>query len=294
MHPSTTRLASLLRWAAFIAVFLATALGLGAQRAQAADPVSEVRLYALDCGHLEAKDIGFLSDTGEYDGKPGAVGTPCFVIRHPKGILLWDTGLGDKLAESKAGLDTGGGHMTVPVTLAEQLKTLGLLPADVTFMAFSHMHFDHTGNANLFASGTTWLINQAELGFANSKPTPLGIQPDVFSAYKQAKTIMLTGDHDVFRDGSVRILKTPGHTPGHQVLLVKLKKSGVVVLSGDLWHQRASVKPRRVPVFNASRADTLASMDRIEKILANTKGRLVVQHDLADFKALPKFPAYLQ
>jgi N-acyl homoserine lactone hydrolase len=191
-------------------------------------------------------------------------------------------------------VDNGGVHLTVQVTLAEQLKALGLAPSDVTFLAFSHMHFDHTANANLFANGTTWLINQAELGFANAKPTPMGIQPEVFSAYKQAKTVMLTGDHDVFGDGSVRILKTPGHTPGHQVLFVKLKKSGVMLLSGDLWHQRASVKPHRVPGFNASRADTLASMDRVEKILANTQGRLVVQHDLGDFKALPKFPAYLQ
>jgi glyoxylase-like metal-dependent hydrolase (beta-lactamase superfamily II) len=291
---ASTQLAFTLRRAAFAGALLATTLVFGMQRAAAADPVSEVRLYALDCGHAEFKDMGFFADTGEYDGKPGAVGMPCFVIRHPKGTLLWDTGIGDKIAENKAGVDNGGVHLTVPVTLAEQLKTLGLLPSDVTFMAFSHMHFDHTGNANLFANGTTWLINQAELGFANSKPTPMGIQPEVFSAYKQAKTTMLTGDHDVFGDGSVRILKTPGHTPGHQVLLVKLKKSGVVVLSGDLWHQRASVKPHRVPVFNASRADTLASMDRIEKILANTKGRLVVQHDLGDFKALPKFPAYLQ
>jgi len=97
----------------------------------------------------------------------------------------------------------------------------------------------------------------------------------------------------VFGDGSVRILKAPGHTPGHQVLEVKLKKTGVVVLSGDLYHTDANRKFRRVPAFNASRADTLASIDRIEKIVQNTHARFIIQHSLEDIAALPKFPGYL-
>ena len=104
---------------------------------------------------------------------------------------------------------------------------------------------------------------------------------------------MIDGDHDVFGDGSVRILKAPGHTPGHQVLEIKLRKSGVVILSGDLYHTRDNRKYRRIPAINFERADTLASIDRIEKIVTNTKARLVVQHDMVDFRALPKFPAYL-
>jgi glyoxylase-like metal-dependent hydrolase (beta-lactamase superfamily II) len=97
----------------------------------------------------------------------------------------------------------------------------------------------------------------------------------------------------VFGDGSVRILKAPGHTPGHQVLEIKMKKSGTVILSGDLYHLRGNRMYRRVPIFNYERADTLASIDRIERIIKNTKARFVIQHDLADFKLLPKFPAYL-
>jgi len=91
----------------------------------------------------------------------------------------------------------------------------------------------------------------------------------------------------------VRILKAPGHTPGHQVLLLKLGKSGTVVLSGDLYHVRENRAHRRVPEFNTERADTLASMDRVERIVKNTKARFVVQHDPRDFRALPKFPAFL-
>lgn len=271
-----------------------------APKADAAKPdaakeaVKEVRLYALDCGHVDFKDMGIFSDTGELDGKAGNLVTPCFVIRHPKGTLLWDTGLGDKLAENKGG---GGGENgispVVTVTLAEQLKALGLSASDVTHMAFSHMHFDHTGNANSFP-GAIWLLNQAELNWATGKPTPFAIAPDTFSGYKTAKTIMVTGDHDVFGDGSVRILKAPGHTPGHQVLVLKLAKAGTVVLSGDLYHLRDNRKNKRMPTFNYDRADTLASFDRIEKIVNNKKARFVIQHDPNDFKALPKFPQYLQ
>jgi len=255
--------------------------------------VTGVRLYTLDCGRAELKDMAMFSDTGEYDGKPGAIAVSCFVIQHPKGTLVWDTGMGDNLAEKKDGADNGGIHMTVSVTLAEQLKALGLAPSDVTYVAFSHFHFDHTGNANLFTN-STWILNQSELNWALSSPTPGGVVPAVFSGYKTAKTNMINGDFDVFGDGSVRILRTPGHTPGHQVLEIRLKKAGTVILSGDLYHLRDNYLHQHVPDFNFSRADTLASMERIEKILKNSGARLVVQHDLGDFKAMPKFPAYLE
>jgi N-acyl homoserine lactone hydrolase len=104
---------------------------------------------------------------------------------------------------------------------------------------------------------------------------------------------MIDGDYDVFGDGTVRILAAPGHTPGHQVLELKLQKTGTVILSGDLYHLRTNREFMRVPVINASRADTLASMNRIETIVKNSKARVIVQHDPQDFLALPKLPAYL-
>jgi len=259
--------------------------------ARAADAVKEVRLYALDCGRIQLKDMGIFSDTGEYDGKPVAIVDPCWIIRHPKGTLLWDTGLGDKLAESKNGVDFDLGHMQVDVTLLDQLKAIGLTPADITFLSISHTHFDHTGNANEFPDAT-WILNKAEIAWAETRPNPF-VDPDRFNVYETAKTEMIDGDYDVFGDGTVRILKTPGHTPGHQSLLVKLKKAGTVIISGDLYHLRDNYRFRRVPGFNVERADTLASIDRINTILKNTKGRLIVHHDPQDFKALPAFPKYL-
>ena len=259
--------------------------------AQAADEVKHVRLYALDCGKIQIKDMAMFSDTGEYNGKPGVLVDPCFVIRHPKGTLVWDSGLGDKLAETKGGVDFDLGHMQVDATLLDQLKAIGLAPADVTYLSFSHTHFDHTGNANEFP-GATWILNKAELAWAESNPGPF-VKVETFSNYKTAKKQLIDGDYDVFGDGSVLILKTPGHTPGHQALELKLKKSGVVILSGDLFHLRDNFKFRRVPPFNVERADTLASIDRVATILKNTKGRLVVQHDAGDFNTLPKFPKFL-
>ncbi len=246
---------------------LAAALAVAAPL-RAADPAEAIRLYALDCGRASFKDSGFFSDTGEYDGKPGAVAVPCFLVRHPRGTLLWDTGLSDKIA-------------------------VGLSAGDVTYVAFSHLHFDHTSNANAFGA-STWILNGTDLKWALGTPTPFGVDPASFSAYSKAKSQMIDGDHDVFRDGTVRILRTPGHTPGHQVLLLQLRKSGTVILSGDLYHLRDNRKFRRIPTFNSSRAETLASIDRIERIIRNRKARLVVQHDPNDFAALPKFPAYLE
>jgi len=179
--------------------------------------------------------------------------------------------------------------MQVDVTLLDQLKTIGLTPADITYLSFSHTHGDHVGNANEFPDAT-WILNKAEIAWAESRPQPY-VNPDTFSAYKTAKTQMIDGDYDVFGDGSVRILKTPGHTPGHQSLLVRLKKAGTVIISGDLFHLRENYRFRRVPPFNVERADTLASIDRIST--KSTKGRLVVHHDPRDFKALPAFPKYL-
>jgi N-acyl homoserine lactone hydrolase len=275
------------------AILFAAVLFVFGPVASAAEPPAQVRLHALDCGSITAKQLGLFSDTGEYDGKTGELVDPCFVVRHPKGVLVWDTGLGDAIAAQKDGVTNGPFHLRVNVTLASQLEQLGLKPADVNFIAFSHFHFDHLGNALMFP-GATWILSKAEHDAANANPPVFNLSEEFRQKMGAAKKEMITGDHDVFGDGTVRILKAPGHTPGHQVLVLKLQKSGTVVLSGDLYHLRDNRQFRRMPVFNYDRADTLASMDRIETIVKNTKARFVVQHDPADFRALPKFPAYLE
>jgi len=257
-----------------------------------APATANVRLYAIDCGRIRVSDMRLFADTGELDGKPANVVAPCFLIRHPKGTLLWDTGLSDNLA-GKGAVQSGIFTLSVRKTLVEQLKAVDIVPSDVTYLAFSHLHFDHTGNANAFASAT-WIVNKDEVAWAKTTPPPLGVNPESFAASATVKMQLIDGDHDVFGDGSVRILKTPGHTPGHGVLAVKLRKAGLVILSGDLYHSRENRRFKRVPVLNVERADTLASFDRIETIVRRTKARLIVEHDLADFAGLPVFPRYLE
>ena len=282
------RIARRLCAALFAAVFVA-----GLANAWSVEPVTGVRLYALDCGQSDVSDMGSFSDTGEYDGKSGHLVVPCFVIRHPKGTLVWDAGLGDAMADQPDGVVDGPFHLRVTVRLVDQLKTIGMTPDDVDFIAFSHLHFDHVGNANLFRNRTTWLLDQKDLAGATSTPPVFDTDLASFDAYKTAKVTQFSGDHDVFGDGSVRILAAPGHTPGHKVLLIKLRRAGTVILSGDLYHTIENRRRARVPTFNTSRAETLASFDRIEKIAKNTHARFVVQHAPESFAALPKFPAYL-
>lgn len=251
-----------------------------------------VRLYALDCGRLELSDVGVFGDTGKPSGKAATFAVPCFVIRHPKGTLLWDTGLDEAIHEHKDGVKNPIATEFVDRSLREQLAALSVAPADVTFVGFSHLHLDHAGNANAFTS-STWLVGRKELESALAKPTPGGVETGRFSAYKSAKIEPLDGDKDVFADGTVQIVQTPGHTPGHQSLVVRLAKSGTLVLSGDLAHTRDNWAHHVVPAFNYSREQTLASMARIDKLLADTHGRFIVQHSTEDFASLPKFPAYL-
>ncbi len=266
---------------------------------QALDKVSSPRIYVLDCGSMSIRDMGLFSDTGKYDGQSGSVVDPCFLIQHPKGLLLWDLGLGDSFVGHDVPPNADGVGIHVERSLQKQLEEIGVSNGDVRYLAFSHFHRDHTGNANAFTH-STWILNQLELDWGLSKPTPPIVDPATFSSYRSVQTLMIKGDHDVFGDGLVRILRTPGHTPGHQVLLVKLAKTGPVLLSGDLYHLRAD-RPLRpggggaqVMIVNVNRADTLASMDRVEEMLRNLHARLIVQHDPADYGKLPKPPGYLE
>lgn len=265
-----------------------------AARAGADSPApASLRLYALDCGRADFTDMSLFSDAGEYDGRSGTLVDPCFLIRHPQGDLLWDTGFNEQLAHAAPG--TGGPSVTYDTPLADQLAEIGLSPDDIEIVAFSHMHFDHTGGANAFTSAT-WILNRRELAWATSPEAVASgtVDPGSFSAYEHATTQMIDGDYDVFGDGSVRILRAPGHTPGHQMLLLSLAQGGNVLLGGDLYHTKENERWKRVPTVNVNRADTLASFDRATRLIRNYRARFVAQHTPEDFAALPQFPSFLE
>jgi len=234
--------------------------------------------------------MGTFSDTGEHAGERGVMAAPCFLIRDGNRWMLWDTGLGDRLAAKPEGEILLGARWLVRRTLVSQLASLGLKPDDIAFVGVSHLHADHSRNVGLFTRSRI-LIAKSELDW--SKGLPLGTDPQIIASLGGLHVETYDGDRDVFGDGRVRILFMPGHTPGHHVLLVQLPRSGAVLLSGDLYHTRENYVRSLVPIPNVNRADTLASFDRFRRIATRLKARVVVQHSLEDFEAMPAFPSYL-
>ncbi|MCC2624599.1 MAG: N-acyl homoserine lactonase family protein [Burkholderiales bacterium] len=253
---------------------------------------SDVRLYALNCGLIKIHDGASFSDTGFYSHKSLSLVDPCFLIKHNNSYLMWDLGLGEQYIGKTIQNTEHGVTLSATTSLITQLKELNLTPDDINYVGISHFHFDHTGNANLFPNATL-LIQRAEYNSLEQNPLPPAVNNDLKKILQPMKKTLILGDQDVFGDGTVVMLKTPGHTVGHQSLQLKLQHSGTIILSGDLYHSREAYHYKQVPTFNASRADTMASMNRVDEILQNRHGRLIIQHDARDFATLPKFPKFL-
>lgn len=239
------------------------------------------RLYVMDCGHISAKDQSRWSP-GVNVGKPIELSDTCTLIKHGSQWLLWDTGFPDALADRPTDLPFGRVMRTKK--LAAQLAELDVKPADVTYVAVSHTHGDHVGNVDMFPASML-LIQKAEVdwAFAEGKQPPFK---------KERPMKLLSGDLDVFGDGSVTILSTPGHTPGHQSLLVHLGKTGWIVLTGDAAHFKDNWDNDRVPGFNTSAEQTHASHARLAKIVADKKAALWINHDLPTFESLKHSPQF--
>jgi N-acyl homoserine lactone hydrolase len=257
------------RWLARLSLFVVVAVGLATVGAVAQSGTAE-RLYVMDCGHNAALDQSRWSP-GVNVGKPIEFSDNCYLIRHGTDWLLWDTGFPDRFAEQP--VTTQVGTASRAKTLAAQLTEVGVKPSDIAFVAVSHTHGDHVGNVDMFPSSRL-LIQKAEIDFA--------FAPDKQPPFKRDRPIrILEGDLDVFGDGSVTIISTPGHTPGHQSLLVHLPKTGWVVLSGDAAHFNDNWDNRRVPSMNTSAEQTQASLKRLADLMAEKKAQLWINHDLS-------------
>lgn len=257
--------------------------------AMAAPVSAEVRLYVFDCGSLvldEVTEFGL----GNNETPVRELFVPCYLIEHPQGRLLWDAGLPINLAGRDLVEVEPGMQARYDAPLTNQLEVLGLSPQDIDLVAFSHMHFDHTGAANLFTSSHL-LIQDTEYRAAFVDRNPVFV-PELYLDLKDNERTLLCGDHDVFGDGSVTIIAAPGHTPGHQALLLRLEQTGPVLLSGDLYHFRASRRLRRVPVFNTSAEETLQSMDKVEALLEREGAALWIEHDKTFAGTLDLAPAF--
>jgi N-acyl homoserine lactone hydrolase len=275
------------------AILFAAAVMIAPAHAQQTKPTPMLQLYTLDCGRIDFDDEKVFSDTGEHDGEKGIMPVSCFLIHHGNEWMLWDAGLGDEIAASPGGRTVVGLHFRVPRTLSAQLTSLGLKPDDIHYVGLSHLHADHSGNVAMFPHAT-FLLSQTELAWASAKPTPEGVRQDVIAAVKQSRIEPVRGDFDVFGDGSVRMISTPGHTPGHHSLLVKLSKTGSILLSGDVAHFKVNYDDNLVPTGNVSRAETLASIGRLKGLAKHLQARIVIQHASDVFEQLPKLPKYLE
>lgn len=251
-------------------------------------------LQIFDCGAMEFSDIGSFSDTGEFDGWEWRVVVPCYLIRHPEGLLIWDVGVSSAMVASSDN-STGGILSMINQTLVDGLAKSSVVASDIDFIAMSHMHPDHTGNANMFAGTAAWLTSEVQFDFAfRDDAAAMGFDQDTYDELRNGPLKFVDDDHDVFGDETVRILSAPGHTPGHQVLFVDLNQHGPIILSGDLHITREGREKRLVPTFNFDRDITLASIDRIEAFLVEHDAKLIIQHSIADYESLPHAPDVLK
>jgi glyoxylase-like metal-dependent hydrolase (beta-lactamase superfamily II) len=273
--------------AAFAAASVAT-------RAQTARPdVLSPRIYVFDNGTISGLDPKLFNFTRAELKEVDFVNTS-YLIVHPKGTLMFEAGAVMDSHFTSDGSPVTEGIMSATKALRPQLVSAGYQPSDVTFFAMSHYHSDHTANANAFASAT-WIVQRAERDWMFSDKPQGIIQPASYSALRNAETIVLDNeDRDVFGDGSVVLMSTPGHTPGHQVLFVRLAKLGPVVLAGDLYHYPEERTTGRVPTFEFNAEQSRASRQKVEAFLKQTGAQLWIEHDIPTHAKLPKAPAYVE
>lgn len=257
----------------------------------AAQDSPDLEMWRLDCGSLEVSDMASFSDAHLYDGEQRELVVSCYLIRNGDRYLLWDAGLSSALVGNP--MTQGVFTATMDRSIVDQLADLGLTADDVTYVAVSHYHFDHTSQLADFP-GSILLIGKGDWDVvkATKEPNPL-VDPRPFTPWigESIETVVsIAHDYDVFGDGSVLVKATPGHTPGHTSLLVRLPEKGDVLLTGDLYHFEEQVTNRGVPAFNTDRADTLASFHRFDQMAENLDATVVIQHDPRHVARLPAFP----
>jgi glyoxylase-like metal-dependent hydrolase (beta-lactamase superfamily II) len=260
----------------------------------------ELRLYIFDCGTI-IFNYPELYNLTRQEVNNTNFSVSCYLVVHPRGTLLFDTGLPDRWIGRSLPNTTLGGKPPFPSeayfgivtkTLRNQLAEIGFTPDKITYVAVSHSHSDHTGNVGDYA-GSTWLTQKAEYDVMFGPAVrPETINPD-YRALKESKTNTFEGDHDVFGDGKVVLKYTPGHTPGHQSLYIKLAKTGGIVLSGDLYRYPEERTLGRM--LDREKASAMpASRAALESFMQQVKAELWIGHDITAFANQRKSPEYYE
>ena len=254
------------------------------------------KLYRLDCGHSLANDESVWTP-GENVGRSIEFSSTCWLIKRGNEWVLWDTGV------PQATLNDPKGWSTLPKlivyhldkTITGQLAEIGLKTSDVTYVALSHTHGDHVGNVGLFPNSTI-VMQRAEYSWIQSAD---GTNDNVNQLKALARNLLGTpkhlrlidGDTDLFGDGSVTLVSTPGHTPGSQSLLVHLKSSGFIILSGDVVHLANNFEKNIIPALNTDKEASIASMGKVKRMIATYNAKLFINHDKTQADMLKLLPA---
>ncbi|MEJ2413919.1 MAG: N-acyl homoserine lactonase family protein [Sulfurimonas sp.] len=253
-----------------------------------------IKLYVYDCGHIQAKNMS-LFDSTLKSGIEAELANTCYLIEHPKGKIFWDAGLPDELYGVKGGENwfNGSFNMQVKKTLTSQFQESGVDPKDIDYLVFSHLHNDHTGNAKLFQN-SIWVMQQKEYEIAfGPMAKKYGYNPDFYKFDSAQKMKLLDGDFDFFDDGSVLLISTPGHSPGHQSLIVKLPKTGTVFISGDCFVTYKHKENYGIPIWGDKKS-SIHSFVKIDNLLERTKATLWIPHDKALFDSQKHTPEYYE
>jgi glyoxylase-like metal-dependent hydrolase (beta-lactamase superfamily II) len=251
---------------------------------------ANLKVFVLDGGYMVVNDLSRFTQDQSYNRQRKIIDNPVFIIEHNKGRLIWDVGLPDNFADRNAGeIDTTASIVFyVREKLINQINAMNLTPDSIDYLAVSHSHLDHIGNANYFKN-STWIVDERELEWAMRD----GASKTNYDSLRTSEKITFKDSYDVFGDGSVIIHSMPGHTPGHMSLQIELKNE-TVFLTGDLYHFNEQRQFKRVPKFNTDVQTTLKSMEKFEKLVNQKKAKVIIQHESTQYAQLPVYPNYLK
>jgi glyoxylase-like metal-dependent hydrolase (beta-lactamase superfamily II) len=283
-------------------------LGLGAMTTAHAVSPAGMKLYVFSSGSMMLGK-GFLQNLAPMEPKI-QVPIGFFVIKHPKGNVLFDTGNNDKLITDSTYWGKLASVFEVKMTpedaIDAQLAKIGLKPDDIKYVVVSHMHLDHGGNVGKFPNSTL-IIQDDELSFAMFPDEPFaggyipGDAQVLRSPVGNSKPslmdmVRLEGDYDIFGDGSVVVHRSRGHTKGSQMLMVRLPKTGSTILTGDAVYFRENIEKNLIPniALAYDPVGIVKGYDWVRRMKATENANYFTAHDPDAFKAMKKAPEFYE
>ncbi|WP_424988095.1 AttM family quorum-quenching N-acyl homoserine lactonase [Microbulbifer sp. S227A] len=261
--------------------------------------MSDIKLYMFQTGTLKLKVHNIKMNEG--NGADFEIPVPFFLLTHPKGHTLIDGGVAVECVEDAAG-HWGGiaeafkPQMTRADGCVEQIKALGIDPADIKYVVQSHLHLDHTGSVGRFPNAT-YIVQRSEYEYA--------MNPDWFAAAAyirkdfdrpDLKWHFLEGaqddNYDVYGDGTLTTVFTPGHAPGHMSLMVKLPEAGHVLLAVDAAYTMDHWEEKALPGFVSSAVDSVRSVQKLRALAEKTDALVVTGHDPESWEGFKKAPDF--